>query len=113
MPKNKSATRYFSDKQETYIAKLLGGTKVPNSGAIRCAGGDVRIGNDWLIECKTSMKPKESFSIKKEWIDKNERERMDLQIPYSALVFQFEEDGTNYFVLDEKTFKKMKEVFNG
>ena len=37
---------------------------------------------------------------------------MDLQIPYSALVFQFEEDGTNYFVLDEKTFRKMKEVFD-
>ena len=105
----KGTTRYFSSKQEQYVAKLLGGTKVPNSGAIRCAGGDVRVDNDWLIECKTTMKPKESFSIKKEWIEKNERERMDLQIPYSAIVFQFEEGGTNYFVVDEKTFKKMKE----
>lgn len=113
MAKNKSATRYFSNKQEQYVAKLLGGHTVSGSGSPHFCGGDVRIGNEWLIECKTSMKPKESFSVKKEWIEKNERERMDLQIPYSTLVFQFEEDGTNYFVLDEKTFKKMKEVFDG
>lgn len=112
MAKNKSATRYFSDKQEQYVANLLGGHTVSGSGSPHFCGGDV-IAGDWLIECKTSMKPKESFSIKKEWIEKNERERMDLQIPYSALVFQFEENGTNYFVLDEKTFKKMKETFDG
>ena len=112
MAKNKEATRYFSSKQEQHIAKLLNGRCTSNSGATHLTAGDV-IAGDWLIECKTSMKPKESFSIKKEWIEKNERERMDLQIPYSALVFQFEEDGTNYFVLDEKTFKKMKEVFDG
>lgn len=111
MAKNKEATRYFSSKQEQYVANLLGGRTVSGSGSPHFCGGDV-IADDWLIECKTSMKPKESFSIKKEWIEKNERERMDLQIPYSALVFQFEEDGTNYFVLDEKTFRKMKEVFD-
>ena len=107
----KGTTRYFSSKQEQYIAKLLNGRCTSNSGAAHLTAGDI-IAGDWLIECKTSMKPKESFSIKKEWIEKNERERMDLQIPYSALVFQFEEGGTNYFVLDEKTFKKMKEVFD-
>lgn len=112
MAKNKEATRYFSSKQEQYIANLLGGRTVSGSGSPHFCGGDV-ITSDWLIECKTSINPKESFSIKKEWIEKNERERMDLQIPYSALVFQFEEDGTNYFVLDEKTFKSMKEVFDG
>lgn len=111
MAKNKSATRYFSSKQEQYVAKLLGGKCTSNSGAAHFNALDV-IAGDFGFECKTSMKPKESFSIKKEWIEKNERERMDLQIPYSALVFQFEEDGTNYFVLDEKTFRKMKEVFD-
>lgn len=108
----KGTTRYFSSKQEQHIAKLLNGRCTSNSGAAHLTAGDV-IAGDWLIECKTSMKPKESFSIKKEWIEKNERERMDLQIPYSALVFQFEEDGTNYFVLDEKTFRSMKEAFDG
>lgn len=107
----RGTTRAYSDKQETYVSNLLGGRKVAGSGSPHFCGGDV-IAGDWLIECKTSMKPKESFSIKKEWIEKNERERMDLQIPYSALVFQFEENGTNYFVLDEKTFKRMREVFD-
>ena len=31
--------------------------------------------------------------------------------PYSAIVYQYEEDGTNYFVLDETTFKKLYERF--
>lgn len=30
---NKSATRYFSNKQEKHIAKELGGKQTPNSGA--------------------------------------------------------------------------------
>lgn len=100
----KGTTRYFSSKQEEYIAKLIGGRTTANSGASRFNAGDV-VTEDWLIECKTTTKPKESFSIKKEWITKNERERMDLQKPYSALVFQFEEDGQNYFVINEKNFK--------
>lgn len=100
----KGTTRYYSSKQETYIANLLGGRTTANSGASRFSVGDV-VTDDWLIECKTTTSPKESFSIKKEWISKNERERMDLQKPYSALAFQFEEDGQNYFVINEKTFK--------
>lgn len=103
-------TRYYSSKQEEYIAKLVGGHTTSNSGASRFAAGDV-VTNNWVFECKTTISPKSSFSIKKEWIDKNERERMDLQKLYSAVVFQFKEDGTNYFILDEKTFKIMLEVF--
>ena len=104
MTKNKSATKYFSSRQEDYIANLLGGRTTANSGAAHHTAGDV-LTKDWLFECKTTMTPKQSFSIKKEWITKNERERMDLQKPYSALVFQFEPDGENYFVVNEKNFK--------
>lgn len=100
----KGTTRYYSSKQEEYIAKLVKGRTVPGSGSPMFCAGDV-VTKDWLIECKTTTKPKESFAIKKEWITKNERERMDLQKPYSAVVFQFEEDGQNYFVVNEKTFK--------
>ena len=63
-------TRKFSSKQEQYIAELLGGKQQSNSGATAYNKGDV-ITDDWLIECKTTTKPKSSFSIKKEWIDKN------------------------------------------
>ena len=105
-------TRYYSSKQEEYVAKLVNGKTTVNSGASHFAAGDI-VTKNWLFECKTTTKPKESFSIKKEWLDKNEKERMGLQKLYSALVFQFKEDGTNYFVINESLFKEMMEVFNG
>ena len=103
-------TRYYSNKQEEYVANLLGGKKVPNSGATSFAKGDL-VTDNWLFECKTTTKPKTSFSIKKDWIDKNFIERVEMGKPYSAIVHQYEEDGTNYFVLDETTFKKLYERF--
>ena len=106
----KGTTRYFSSKQEEYISKLLGGKKVAGSGSPHFCAGDV-ITDDWLFECKCPMTERQSFSIKKEWIDKNERERMDLQKPYSSLVFQFEPDGENFFVVREKLFKEMLDRF--
>ena len=33
MNNNKESTRYYSDKQERYVSKLLGGQKTANSGA--------------------------------------------------------------------------------
>jgi len=106
--KNQQSTKFFSNAQEEYISKLLGGRKVAGSGSPNFCAGDVII-DDFLIECKTSMKPKSSFSIKKDWIDKNERERKDSQLPYSALCFQFEPNGENYFVVNERTFKILYE----
>ena len=63
-------TRKFSTEQEKYVANLLNGSVQPSSGSTPFAKGDV-ITDDWLIECKTTTKPKSSFSIKKEWIDNN------------------------------------------
>ena len=110
MTTNKNSTRYYSSKQEEYVANLLGGKKVSNSGATNFAKGDL-VTDNWLFECKTTTKPKTSFSIKKDWIDKNFIERVEMGKPYSAIVYQYEEDGTNYFVLDETTFKKLYERF--
>ena len=110
MTTNEKCTRYYSSRQESKVSKLLGGNKVPGSGSPHFCGGDVKT-NTFLIECKTSIQPKKSFSIKKEWLDKLEQERMDLQMPYSALAFQFEPSGTNYFVVKDSLFKDMMEVF--
>ena len=106
----KGTSRYYSSKQEHAIADLLDAKVVPNSGACNFAVSDV-IADNWIFEAKTCMSPKQSFSLKKDWFEKNERERMDAQKPYSALVFSFGEDETNYFVIPEKTFKLMYEVF--
>ena len=108
--KNKECTRYFSNKQEEYIANLLNCKRQCSSGSTPFAKGDV-IADNWLFECKTTTKPKTSFSIKKDWIDKNFIERVEMGKPYSAIVYQYEEGGTNYFVLDETTFKKLYERF--
>ena len=108
--KNKECTRYFSNKQEEYIANLLNCKRQCGSGSTPFAKGDV-IADNWLFECKTTTKPKTSFSIKKDWIDKNFIERVEMGKPYSAIVYQYEEGGTNYFVLDETTFKKLYERF--
>lgn len=106
MMAKKGTTRYFSDKQETTVAHGVGGKKVSGSGSPRFCAGDV-LTNDFLIECKTTTKPKESFSIKKDWILKNDLERMSLGKPYSALAFQFAPDSPNYYVINESLFKKL------
>ena len=106
---NKNCTRFYSSAQEQYLAKLLGAECTPNSGAGHWKKGDLLL-PDWLIEAKTCVKPKSSFSIKKDWIEKNELERLEMHKPYCALAFQFEPDGENYFVLSEKTFKKFLDI---
>lgn len=103
-------TRYYSNKQEKTVAKMLGGKQTSNSGAALFSAGDCTA-KTFLLECKTTMTPKKSFSIKKEWLDKLEKERMDMQMPHSALVFQFEPGGTNYFIIKDSLFKEMMKVF--
>ena len=108
LTKNKSSTKYFSSRQENDIAKSIGGKTQAGSGSAKFYAGDV-VTNDFLIEAKTTTKPKESFSIKKEWLLKNNLERMQLGKPYGALAFQFAPDSPNYYVIDEKLFKKLLE----
>ena len=109
MTKNKDSTRYFSSKQEEYVAKLIGGRTVSNSGAAKFTCGDV-ISDDFIIECKTKMKPSESFSIKKQWLIDSEYERISARKAHNALCFSFGENEHNYFVLSEKEFLKYVEL---
>ena len=101
-------TRFFSSKQEKRIAKAVNGQRVVNSGATAFSKGDVRT-DEWLFEAKPKTSESQSFSIKKEWLLKNREEMFAMGKSYNALVFDFG-DGNNYYVLDEKTFLKMKEA---
>lgn len=101
---NKNSTRYFSNKQESCIAKSLGGVKVPNSGACKFLAGDVRT-KQFLIEAKTVTKHKDSFSVKLAWLLKNKEEAFAMNRPYNALAFNFGPDEDNYYIIDEKLFK--------
>ena len=106
MTRNKNSTRYYSSRQEKNVAKSLNGKVVANSGAITFGAGDV-ITDKFLIECKTCVEPKKSFSIKKEWIKKNRQEAFAMGKQYSALVFDFG-DGEQHYVIDSKLFKQLQ-----
>lgn len=99
-------TRYYSKKQENAIAKSINGNRVANSGATAFNKGDV-ITNDFLIECKTTVATlKNSFSIKREWLEKNEEEAFAMNKAHSALAFNFGEGESNYYIISEKHFKE-------
>lgn len=103
-------TRFYSSAQEKKVAKAVSGRKVANSGATTFNKGDVTTDN-FLIECKTCTKEQKTFTIKREWIEKNREEMFAMGKDYCALVFDFG-DGNNYYVLDEKTFLMMKDLLD-
>ena len=108
---NDKPTRYYSNKQEKAVAKVIGGKQVANSGATKFSKGDA-VSEHILVECKTCTKPKQSFAIKKEWLEKNAEEAFAMNKQYSVLAFNYGEDEDNYYVLDERTFKKFLEFIN-
>ena len=110
MTKNQNSTRFYSGNHEQSVCNALGGTLTSNSGASIFSGGDVTIkGASLLIECKTSMSEKNSFSIKKEWIEKNEKEKFATRMSNQALCFNFGPDKENYYVINERLMKFLVE----
>lgn len=103
--------RYFSCKQETDVAKSLGGHRVPNSGATKFSKGDVAV-DEWLIEAKTKILPSESITVRKDWFLGIEEERAQMLKSYAAVCFSFG-DGKNYYAMDEKTFKFLLALSRG
>jgi hypothetical protein len=104
---NKNSTRYYSSKQEKKIAKDVGGKCQSNSGATLFAKGDIKTA-DWLFEAKTCMKEQESFSIKKEWLNKLKQESFAMNKEFYSLVFNFgTQNGENFYILNEKVFKQI------
>ena len=112
MTHNKNSNRYYSNRQEKSIAKAVGGKTVPNSGAIRFGAGDVTT-DDWLIEAKTCTTEKKSFSIKREWLDKNREEAFAVNKHHNALCFDFGDNGNRYYVISEKELKAYMELLGG
>ena len=107
-------TRDASLQQEKRIAKSLGAYRTPNSGATPFLKGDLFIPecsekakSTWLIEAKTCMQPKKSFSIKQDWLIKMREEQFATNKEYSALCFDFGDNKQRYYVIDENTFKNL------
>lgn len=89
------------ERQEARQAKQHGGRRQPGSGNKWGRPGDI-IAGDYLIECKTKEKPSKSFTVKKEWLEKNKQEAFLLD-KYPMLVFSFG-DATDYVVMEAKQF---------
>jgi hypothetical protein len=104
------STRDASKRQEKAIAKSIGGKRTPNSGATSFDKSDVYVGSEWSIEAKTCMTPKSSFSIKKDWLIKMKEEQFACNKSYSALCFDFGDEGSRYYIIDEQTFKQVMEL---
>ena len=110
MTKNKEATRYFSDAHEKSICKALGGKQNSNSGAGNFAKGDVVVQDaSLLIEAKCCMSPKNSVSIKREWIEKNKAEAFMTRRENHVVCINFEPNGANYYLVDERLMKFLVE----
>ena len=107
----KRPTRFYSKKQENKVAKAVGGKRTANSGATTFSKGDVTT-NSFLLECKTCTEPRKSFTLKKEWFDKNKEEAFAMHKDYSAVVFDFGE-GEQFYVIDEHLFRTLKETLEG
>ena len=102
-------TRYYSKKQETKVAKAVSGRRTANSGATAFSKGDV-VTTDWLIECKTKTKDCSSFTIKEEWLLKNEEEAFAMGKNNSALVFDFGPSANKrYYVISERLFQLLQQ----
>ena len=114
---NTNSTRYYSQNQEKYVANLLDGRISANSGAGKFSKSDISIPEAGLsIECKTCMTNKDSFSIKKDWIEKNRQEGFSMKLSNQCICFNFGPDSKNYFIINERLMKflceKLKEENN-
>ena len=101
-------TRYYSKQQEKKIAKAVGGKRQANSGATAFQKGDV-ITDQFLIEAKTKTTDCKSFTVKEDWLLKNEEEAFAMGKQASALCFDFG-PGANkrYYIISERMFELLK-----
>ena len=108
--KNKESTRYYSGAHEKSVCKALGARQQSNSGAATFAAGDcVQEDASMLIECKTCMTEKSSFSIKSEWLQKNRDEAFAKRLQNYCLAFNFGPGLPNYYIINESLMQQLIE----
>lgn len=101
-------TRYYSKKQENKVAKSLGGKRQVNSGATAFMKSDV-ITDVFAIECKTKTKDCKSFTVKEDWLLKNEEEAFAMGRE-SALCFDFGPSANKrYYIISERQFQLLQQ----
>lgn len=101
-----------STEQEKFVADFLEVKRTPRSGATIHKKGDVQ-DEFSIFECKTSMKEKESFTVKKEWLTKLNRERIEDRKRFAFLIENYGGDGNkdNHVIMSIETFKQLYSAF--
>lgn len=101
-------TRFYSNKQEKKVAKAVGGRRTANSGATAFQKGDV-VSSSFLIECKTKTMDSKSFTVKEDWLLKNEEEAFAMGKNNTALCFDFGPSANKrYYIISERLFTVLK-----
>lgn len=105
-------TRHYSRRQEKKVAEELNGKTTANSGATPFSKGDV-LSNDCCIECKTLTKEQKSHTIKKEWLDGIQKEKIAMGKRFGILVFDFGTQKINdqYAILKMNDFKELMKIY--
>lgn len=103
-------TKKVSLQQEDRVAKIFCGTRTPQSGGGKWVKGDV-ISEHFLVECKTTVTPKNSYSISRHILNKADAQRRDMGKPFYALAFTFG-DNEDFFVVDSKTMTTLIHALN-
>lgn len=103
-------TRFYSNAQEKKIAKAVGGKQVANSGATTFNKGDITT-NKFLIEAKTVTKEQKTFTVKREWIEKNQEEAFAMGKMFSAVAIDFG-DGEQFYIISQKLFNRLVEALD-
>lgn len=93
----------LSELQERQIAEYTGGKTQPNSGGTKFCGGDV-LTDKFFIEAKTVVTERNSYSIKKEILDKLKEQTVEQNKQVGVLAFRFDPYGEDYFVLRKRDF---------
>jgi len=100
---NADSTRYYSDAHEKSVCRALNAEQTPNSGAGLFKKGDcVQQDASLLIECKCSMKEKNSVSIKREWFKKNREEAFRTRLNNQCVCINFGPNTENVYCINEK-----------
>ena len=108
--KNTESTRFYSDRHEKSVCKALNARQQSNSGAGLFQKGDVvQEPASLLIECKTCLENKNSFTIKKDWFEKNRQEAFALRLQNASICFNFGPDTNNYYIINEALMKFLVE----
>lgn len=101
-------TRFYSKQQEKQVAKAVGGKRTANSGATAFQKGDV-VSDQFIIECKTKTVDCKSFTVKEDWLLKNEEEAFAMGKNNSALCFDFGPSANKrYYIISERLFNILK-----